>query len=97
MATSVRREPTPRAREIAAVALDALETEGPDGLSMRRVAERLGIRAPSLYKHFPDKKALEAAIISTGFELLAEAFEVAVEGADDRLDTVAGAYRRFAA
>ena len=55
MATSVRREPTPRAREIAAIALDALETEGPDGLSMRRVAERLGIRAPSLYKHFTDK------------------------------------------
>ena len=97
MATSVRREPTPRAREIAAIALAALETEGPDGLSMRRVAERLGIRAPSLYKHFPDKKALEAAIVSTGFELQAEAFEVAVDGADDRLEAIAGAYRRFAA
>jgi AcrR family transcriptional regulator len=35
---------------------------------MRRLAERLGIRAPSLYKHLPDKAALEAAIIATGFE-----------------------------
>ncbi|MFL5879575.1 MAG: hypothetical protein ACJ782_05670 [Actinomycetota bacterium] len=24
---------------------------------MRRLAERLGIRAPSLYKHLPDKAA----------------------------------------
>ena len=28
---------------------------------MRRVAERVGIRAPSIYKHLPDKQALEAA------------------------------------
>ena len=40
---------------------------GPDALTMRRLAERLGIRAPSLYKHLPDKAALEAAIIATGF------------------------------
>ena len=40
---------------------------------MRRIAERLGIRAPSLYKHFPDKQALEAAIISAAFEEQAEA------------------------
>ena len=31
---------------------------------MRRVAERVGIRAPSIYKHLPDKQALEAALIS---------------------------------
>ena len=35
---------------------------------MRRLAEQLGIKAPSLYKHLPDKTALEAAIIATGFE-----------------------------
>ena len=32
---------------------------------MRRLAERLGIRAPSIYKHLPDKEALEDAVIST--------------------------------
>ena len=42
---------------------------------MRRIADRIGIRAPSLYEHLPDKRALEAAIISVGFERLAEAFE----------------------
>ena len=48
---------------------------------MRRLAEQLGIKAPSLYKHLPDKTALEAAIIATGFEEAAARFEAAVEGA----------------
>lgn len=30
---------------------------------MRRLADDLGMKAPSLYKHFPDKAALLAAII----------------------------------
>ena len=59
---------SPRAREIVAAARELLEAEGPEGLSMRRVAERVGIRAPSIYKHLPDKQALEAALISAGFE-----------------------------
>jgi AcrR family transcriptional regulator len=45
------------------VARDLLESEGSEGLTMRRLADQLGIRAPSLYKHFPHKEALEVAII----------------------------------
>ena len=71
MASSAH-ELTPRAREIVAAARELLEAEGPEGLSMRRVAERVGIRAPSIYKHLPDKQALEAALISAGFEEWAE-------------------------
>ena len=81
-----------------------LEEEGPEALTMRRLAERVGIRAPSLYKHLPDKAALEAAIIATGFEEAAAAFEQAVdkagegpgEGAGGALVALAAAYRRFA-
>jgi AcrR family transcriptional regulator len=81
-----------------------LEEEGPEALTMRRLAERVGIRAPSLYKHLPDKAALEAAIIATGLEEAAAAFEAAVEGAAGRagngaagtLVALAAAYRRFA-
>ena len=40
-----------RRDEIVAVAESILEREGPDGLTMRRLADALGIRAPSLYKH----------------------------------------------
>jgi AcrR family transcriptional regulator len=59
-----------------------LEQEGPEALTMRRLAERVGIRAPSLYKHLPDKAALEAAIIATGLEEAAATFEQAVDGSD---------------
>jgi AcrR family transcriptional regulator len=87
---------SPRAREIVDAALTLLAEEGPDGLSMRRLADRLGIRAPSIYKHLPDKQALEAAIISAGFELQAEAFEQVLQDSDDPLGALAGAYRGFA-
>ena len=85
-------ELTPRAREIVAAARELLEAEGPGGLSMRRIAERVGIRAPSIYKHLPDKQALEAALISAGFEEWAAAFEAA--GATP--DALGRAYRAYA-
>jgi AcrR family transcriptional regulator len=89
---------------VVAAGRQLLEEEGLEALTMRRLAERVGIRAPSLYKHLPDKAALEAAIIATGFEEAAAAFEQAVdsagegsgEGAGDALVVLAAAYRRFA-
>ncbi len=39
-----------------------LEGGGPEGLSMRSLAGQLGLRASSLYRHYPDKTALEAAL-----------------------------------
>jgi AcrR family transcriptional regulator len=85
-----------RAEEVVAVARRLLEEEGPEALTMRRLAERVGIRAPSLYKHFPDKAAVEAAVIATGLEDAAAVFEAAVDGAADPLTALAAAYRRFA-
>jgi AcrR family transcriptional regulator len=70
---------SPRAREVVAAGRLLLEDEGAEALTMRRLAERVGIRAPSLYKHFPDKAALEAAIIAAGLEEAAAAFEAAVD------------------
>jgi AcrR family transcriptional regulator len=91
---------TPRAREIVTAARELLEREGADALTMRGLAERLGIRAPSLYKHLPDKAALETAIIATGFEdtaaVLEEALARAGRRGEDPLDALASAYRGFA-
>jgi AcrR family transcriptional regulator len=84
-------ELTPRAREIVATARSLLEADGPDALSMRRIADQLGIKAPSLYKHLPDKQALEAALIAHGFEEIATAFADAQD-----LAAVAAAYRGYA-
>jgi AcrR family transcriptional regulator len=80
-----------RAQEIVAAARELLESEGPAGLSMRRVADRLGIRAPSLYKHVRDKGELEAALISEAFEEAAVRFEAA-----SSLAELSAAYRGFA-
>jgi AcrR family transcriptional regulator len=95
MASSAPDRLTPRAREIVAAARDLLDEEGPSGLSMRRLAQRLGIQAPSLYKHLPDKRALENAIISDAFEEQGAVFEQALDS-DDPLGALAVAYRRYA-
>lgn len=52
-------------REILNVALELLKQDA-SSLSMRNLAQRLGIKAPSLYKYFPDKEALELALIAEG-------------------------------
>jgi AcrR family transcriptional regulator len=87
-----------RGREIVACARALLESEGAGALSMRRIAEGLGIRAPSLYKHVPDKAALEAALISDGFAEMADVFGAVAAGAPpgDGLPALGRAYRAFA-
>ena len=47
---------------ILEAALELLEHEGAFALSMRRLAEKLGVKAPSLYRYYADKDALEQAL-----------------------------------
>jgi AcrR family transcriptional regulator len=86
-----------RAQDVVAAGRSLLEREGPDALTMRRVADELGIRAASLYKHLPHKGALETAIIADGFAEAAAVFEAATDGAEDPLAAFVAAYRGFAA
>jgi AcrR family transcriptional regulator len=89
-------ELTPRAQQIVEVALELLEEEGPDGVSMRLVAARLGVRAPSLYKHLPDKAAMENAMIAIGLRRQGAALEAGRRESDDELWGVVRAFRRWA-
>ncbi|MFD4530662.1 TetR/AcrR family transcriptional regulator [Kitasatospora sp. NPDC058397] len=43
---------------IALAALQVVDEDGPDGLTMRALAERLGVKAASLYNHIQSKDAL---------------------------------------
>ena len=52
-----RRRPLDR-EQIARAALALLDEVGLDGLTMRRLAERLGVRAASLYRHVRHKDEL---------------------------------------
>ena len=51
-------QPSPRQRDIRDAALTLFAEFGYHGTSMEDIAERLGIRAPSLYGHVESKQAL---------------------------------------
>ena len=84
-----------RADEIVDVALHLLESGGYEALSMRAIGARVGMRAPSLYKHFADKRSLEAALIERGFRDQARAFAPALASTEP-LAALAVAYRAWA-
>lgn len=88
---------TPRRREIVEAARRILERDGESALTMRRLAAELGMKAPSLYKHFPDKGSLELELIVLGFEESAAAFEAALATRPRSQITALGvAYREYA-
>jgi AcrR family transcriptional regulator len=101
LGAEIERPPAPpraqRVAETVAAARCLLEEEGPGALTMRRLADQLGIRAPSLYKHFPNKAALEAAIITDGLFEIGEMSHRAVRrsGRQSPLMNLLIAYRRF--
>ena len=64
---------TPRGAAIVAAAGELLDEEGPDALTMRRLAERTGLKASSLYRHLPGKGSIEAALIVEALEDAADA------------------------
>jgi AcrR family transcriptional regulator len=56
------REPILSRRRIVEVAISILDSGGPDALSTRRLAQELGVRAPSLYNHFATKEEILDAV-----------------------------------
>ncbi len=87
------RELPARAAQIIAAARELLESEGRDALTMRRLGQALGIRAPSIYKHLPGKHAVEVALMEAGFAEIGEALHGSVAKAQSRKQdgTVTGA------
>ncbi|MCA9878191.1 MAG: WHG domain-containing protein [Thermomicrobiales bacterium] len=85
-----------RAQAIVAAARQILEAEGREALTMRRLGEAVGIRAPSLYKHFADKATVELALVELAFQEIAVTVEQAVACHGASLATVMTAYRSFA-
>jgi AcrR family transcriptional regulator len=87
-----------RAADIVVAARRILEVEGIDALTMRRLAAEVGIRAPSLYKHFPTKRAVEAAIIAEALLEVGEVLHAAVAapGRSGPVRSLLEAYRNAA-
>ena len=60
------------AKRITAAAGRVLDAEGVERVSMRRVADAVGITAMAIYRHFPDRAALLNAVADQGFAILAD-------------------------
>jgi AcrR family transcriptional regulator len=87
--------PTPEKTSIRRIVLagcELLEAGGQQGLTMQRVAERVGVQAPSLYKHVRDRAALLTAVADAGIDDLA----TRLEQTDGSLEELIREYRRFA-
>ena len=62
-------------KTLLAEALRELETDGLEGVSLRKVAETVGVSKTAPYRHFADKRELLVALAADGFRLLAEKLE----------------------
>jgi AcrR family transcriptional regulator len=58
---------------LLASAAEILETEGPDGLSVRRIAAVAGVAPMGVYNHFESKFGIIEALFVQGFERLRDA------------------------
>lgn len=66
--------PAPGRDDVLRVAEELLAAEGPGGLSVRRIADRLGVSRQIVYSRFTGKPDLVRALHSLGFERLTAAF-----------------------
>jgi AcrR family transcriptional regulator len=64
-------------------ALDAVEAGGPDAVSLRDLALKLGVSTAAPYRHFLDRRALLAEVAAIGFADLSAAYARAQADAPD--------------
>ncbi|WP_328459722.1 TetR/AcrR family transcriptional regulator [Streptomyces sp. NBC_00448] len=87
--------------EIVAAAVDLLdETGAANAVTLRSVARRVGIAAPSIYRHFPDQPAIMLAVVREAFAELDRELRGAVDTAGgsprQRLTALCDGYLDFA-
>src|SRR5690348_10411597 len=70
--------------EILDAAWAIARRDGIAALSLREVADRVGIRAPSLYHYFASKRALYDAMYAQGMERFADEIQASPAGGDAR-------------
>jgi AcrR family transcriptional regulator len=80
-------------------AIGLVEREGIDALSLRKLAEQVGVSPPALYHHFRDKQALLCTIGEEVIELLSGEMQrelSEVDGVEARFERFVTVYVRFA-
>lgn len=57
---------------------ERVAAQGPDSFTLRELAAALGVNHRALYRHFPDRQAVLAALAAAELDLLVDAIEVAL-------------------
>jgi AcrR family transcriptional regulator len=81
---------------LLASAAEILETEGPEALSVRRIAAAAGVAPMGVYNHFDSKNGIIEALFIQGFERLREALTTIAE-IQDPSEALREAGRRYRA
>ncbi len=83
-----------RRRQIVAIAREEFAVRGLHGTSTERIAERVGVSQPYLFRLFGTKKELFIACVEAGFRHVLEVFEEAVVSTEPEqaLDAMGEAY-----
>ncbi len=91
------REKSETRDKILDAARELFVTEGYDGVSMRRVAEKIEYSPTAIYVHFADKQELFHELCQQDFARLAEAFQSSTMSADpiERLRQIGSTYTEF--
>jgi AcrR family transcriptional regulator len=86
------------AEAVVAAAAELADAEGLHALTLARLAERLGVRSPSLYAHVGGLADLRTRLAARGARELTAALQAAAAGRarSDALHAVADAYRAYA-
>ena len=75
-----------------------IESGGADSVSIRAIADAVGVTPPSIYLHFPDKQSLIVAVCERHFEVFDSVIEQAGATVDDPVESLrrrGRAYVRF--
>jgi AcrR family transcriptional regulator len=82
---------------VVEAAIDVLDVRGLDGLTLAAVAERVGVAAPSLYKHVDSLAELRTRVAARLIAELAERLATAVMGrsGDDAVAALMHSYRGY--
>jgi AcrR family transcriptional regulator len=87
-------DPSSRQDEILDRTIDLLREAGLAGLTMKKVAERVGFTEPAIYRHFPNKQALLAGVAGRLSRLFLGPVRAIAEETDkpplDRIERIVG-------
>ncbi|HLM17476.1 MAG TPA: TetR/AcrR family transcriptional regulator [Acidimicrobiia bacterium] len=89
---------TLRADLLSATERLMIDTGSAEAVSIRAIADAVGVTPPSIYLHFPDKDSLILAVCERHFEAFDAVIEEAGRSSDDPVESLrrrGGAYIRF--